>query len=180
MFAVRYDDARAIPSALIDRIIDGMPDRGKPTDSVKTVNLTKLRLRVMQYTGLSQAMLKRVEPHHLDFRKKTMYVTTRLKGAGVEGATVKMIGKAVDAWARARRGRRARPLQHAIDGPGVAPRRDPRTGYGTRRKRRRRAGGSGPCSITIAPTTSATALARGCWSRPATSRPPRPKCVTRT
>ena len=102
VFPVRYDDARAIPSVIIDRIIDGMPDRGMPTGqgegTLPTVNLSKLRLRVMRYTGLSQAMLKRVEPHHLDFKRKTMYVTTRLKGAGVEAATLKLIDPAVDAW----------------------------------------------------------------------------------
>lgn len=99
VFPVRYDDARAMPSAILDLIIDGMPDRGMPLNGiVPEVNLSKLRLRVMRYTGLSQAMLKRVEAHQLDFKRKTMYVTTRLKGAGVEGATLKLIDQAVEAW----------------------------------------------------------------------------------
>lgn len=100
VLTVRYADARAISYKLIESIIDGMADTAWPPTG-KTApppNLAKLRLRVMAYTGLSQAMIKRVEDHHLDFCKKTMYVTTRLKGAGVEAATLKMIDKAAAAW----------------------------------------------------------------------------------
>lgn len=98
---VRYIDARAISYRIIELIIDGMADTrwpATPNDPDPPANLAKLRLRVMAYTGFSQAMVKRVEPHHLDFRRKTVYVTTRLKGTGVESATLKMIDKAVDAF----------------------------------------------------------------------------------
>lgn len=99
VFTVKYSDARAIPNPLITRIIDGMPDRGKPANgTTPTVNLSKLRLRVMADTGLSQAMLKRVELHHLDVRKKQVYVRMRLKGRGVVGATVPLLDAGVAAF----------------------------------------------------------------------------------
>lgn len=84
IFTVRYDDARAIPYALIERIIDGMPDRGQPVkgEKISSVNLAKLRFRVMAHTGLDQASLKRVEDKHLNLRTKQVYATTRLKGGG--------------------------------------------------------------------------------------------------
>lgn len=99
IFRVRYDDVRSIPDEVIDLIINGMPDRGQPANGVvPDVNKSKLRLMVMRHTGFSQAMLKRVRPHDLDFRKKEIYVTTRLKGAGVESTTLKMTDKAVAAF----------------------------------------------------------------------------------
>lgn len=100
VYTVRYDDARAIPYAWIERIISGMPDRGRPVKGEKLapVNLAQLRLRVMAYTGLSQMMLQRVEPQHLDLRKKTVYVSMRLKGHGVVGDTVKLTDRGVKAF----------------------------------------------------------------------------------
>ena len=100
---LRAADARAISYKVLDLIIDGMSDTRwpvstKPNRKPPPPNLAKLRLRVMRYTGLAQAMVKRVEHDHLNFRKKTMYVTIRLKGGGVEAATLKMIDKAVAAW----------------------------------------------------------------------------------
>lgn len=100
VYTIRYDDARAIPYAWIERIINGMPDRGRPVkgEKIPPVNLAKLRLRVMAYTGLSQKMLQRVEPQHLDLRQKTVYVSMRLKGQGVVGDTVKLTDRAVSAF----------------------------------------------------------------------------------
>ncbi len=88
---VTYHDARAIPDALIDRILDGMSDTAWPVNPKKKAppaNLAKYRLRVMRETGLAQAMLKRVELHHLNFRSREVYVSQRIKGRGVIGATL--------------------------------------------------------------------------------------------
>jgi hypothetical protein len=52
----------------------------------------------MSETGLSQAMLKLVERHHLDFEKKQFYVSMRIKGRGVIGATLDMLDDAVAAF----------------------------------------------------------------------------------
>ena len=50
---VRYDEPRGIAYDLIEELFTYMPDRGMPVKggTVPDVSLTKLRLRVMAYTG---------------------------------------------------------------------------------------------------------------------------------
>lgn len=101
VFTITYGDARAIPRDLILRIIDGMADTAWPVNPQKKTpppNLAKLRLRVMAETGLSQAMLKLVEHKHLDFARKQCYVSMRIKGRGVVGATLDLLDDAVAAF----------------------------------------------------------------------------------
>ena len=98
---VQYTDARAIPDALVDRIIDGMSDTAWPVNPTKKpppANKAKLRLRAMREAGLPQAMLKRVQLHHLNFTEKTVYVEVRRKGRGVEGATISLTDAGVKAF----------------------------------------------------------------------------------
>lgn len=101
IFTVAYTDARAIPDAIVDRILNGMADtRWPPTKQNPSPppNLAKLRLRVMREVGLSQAMLKRVKSHDLRFAAKTVYTEMRLKGRGVIGATVPLTAAGVKAF----------------------------------------------------------------------------------
>lgn len=63
-----------------------------------TVNLSKLRLTVMVYTGLYQAMLKRVQPRDFDPKAKTLFVRPRQKGHGFDAATVSLTDEAVRAF----------------------------------------------------------------------------------
>jgi integrase len=99
---VRYDEPRGMSLELAERILQAIPDRGRPTGAGKgtrpKVNLSKLRLTVMVYTGLSQAMLKRVQPRDFDPRAKTLFVRPRQKGHGVDAATVPLIDEAVRAF----------------------------------------------------------------------------------
>lgn len=100
VLTVTYTDARAIPDAIVDLILDGMADTAWPPtkDSPHPPpNKAKLRLRVMRETGLSQAMIKRVQRHHLNVTAKTVYTEMRRKGRGVEGKTISL----TDAGARA-------------------------------------------------------------------------------
>lgn len=101
VLTVKYAAARAIPDALVDLIINGMSDTAWPVAPKKTPpppNKAKLRLRVMRETGLPQAMLKRVQRHHLNFTAKTVYTEMRLKGRGVEGATLPLTAAGVTAF----------------------------------------------------------------------------------
>lgn len=101
VYTVKYTDARAIPDALVDTIIDGMSDTRWPAVDGKKPpppNLAKLRFRVMRETGFNQAMVKRVQRHHLNFTAKTVYTEVRRKGRGVEGATIDLTDAAVKAW----------------------------------------------------------------------------------
>jgi len=96
---VRYDEPRGMPLELAEKILRNIPDRGRPEKGEKRpeVNLSKLRLTVMVYTGLSQSMLKRVQPRDFDPRAKTLFVRPRQKGHGVEAATLPLIDEAVRA-----------------------------------------------------------------------------------
>lgn len=66
---------RAIDYAVIDRIFAKMPDRGRPTGAGKgtrpTVNLTKLRLSFMAYSGLPPAQMIKIDPAR-DIRQVTI------------------------------------------------------------------------------------------------------------
>lgn len=99
---VRYDEPRGMPYEVIEKILSGIPDKGRPTGEGKgtqpTVNRSKLRLYVMAYTGLTPAMLKRVEPRDFDPKAKTVFVRPRQKGEGVEAATLPLIDPGVRAF----------------------------------------------------------------------------------
>ena len=96
---VRYDEPRGISYDLIEQLFTYMPDRGSPVKGghVPTVSLTKLRLKVMAYTGLTPAMLKRVEPRDFDPKAKTLFVRPRQKGQGVDAATLPLLDDGVAA-----------------------------------------------------------------------------------
>lgn len=82
-------EPRGLPYAIVDAIIDSMPDRGRPMKDEKrgTVNLTKLRLRVIAYTGLSHGELAGVatEDLHLDTTPPWCWIQGRNKGEGTKG-----------------------------------------------------------------------------------------------
>lgn len=85
---VRYDDARGIDYAIIERIFAAMPDRGRAEKGQDrpTVNLTKLRLRVMAYTGLHQSEVAKLRPRDLNLAHRRLWIHPRVKGAGADGA----------------------------------------------------------------------------------------------
>lgn len=80
---------RAIDYAVLDAIIAAMPDRGRPTRGTKRpgVSLTKLRLRVIAYTGFSHGELAGIaaDDLHLDEREPWVWVRGRAKGRGTRG-----------------------------------------------------------------------------------------------
>lgn len=83
--------ARGLPFDVVEAILGKMPNRGRPTGNGKgtrpTVNLTKLRLRVIAYTGLSHAELRGISAPdlHLDDPLPWVWVTGRRKGKGTKG-----------------------------------------------------------------------------------------------
>ena len=93
------DEARAVSQALIDAIFAAMPDRGRPTKGHprSSVNLTKLRLRVMATTGLPPAQIMRLSPADVNLTARTIYVRPRRKGKGVAGRTLPLTHAAVEA-----------------------------------------------------------------------------------
>jgi integrase len=79
---------RAIAYDVVEAIIGAMPDRGRPTNGVRDdVSLTKLRLRVIAYTGFSHGELMGIaaEHLHLDDPQPWVWIGGRQKGRGTEG-----------------------------------------------------------------------------------------------
>lgn len=99
---VRYDEPRAIPYPLVRAILEALPDRGRPTGEGKgtrpRVSLTKLRLMVMAYTGLTPAMLGQVQARDLDVAGATVFIRPRRKGRGVAGRRKALAPQAVEAF----------------------------------------------------------------------------------
>ena len=93
---------RALDYATIEAILAAMPDRGKPTkDGARPdVSLTKLRARVLAYTGFSHAELKRIGPAdlHLDDPEGAwVWIGGRRKGKGTKGTAQPLTPVGADA-----------------------------------------------------------------------------------
>jgi integrase len=91
---------RAIDYETITRILEALPDRGRPERHQKrsTVSLTKLRLRVMAWTGLPPAELMRLTAEHVDLERGAVLIEPRQKGKGVEPARLPLLPQAVEAF----------------------------------------------------------------------------------
>jgi integrase len=82
-------EARGLPYDVIEAMLATMPDRSRPTKGEKrgTVNLTKLRLRAIAYTGFAHAELMRIKlaELHLDDPLPWVWMGGRKKGRGTKG-----------------------------------------------------------------------------------------------
>lgn len=103
-FNPTYDDPRGFDLAIMDTILDSMPDRGRPDKgtsledgTISTVNTSKIRLRVMRHCAIPPQTLKRVTPSDLDLRAGTLRIRTRQKGKGATGRVLPLSTMAVAA-----------------------------------------------------------------------------------
>jgi len=105
---VVYDDSRGIDYPILERIFAAMPDRGRPQDGPAggsrrgarrrpTVSLSKIRMRVMAYTGLHQVELARLRPRDVDLAQRRLWIHPRRKGSGSRGAWHRLTTPAVQA-----------------------------------------------------------------------------------
>lgn len=96
---VRYDDPRGIDYAVIERILAALPDRGRPGkgSTWPAASLTKIRLRVMAYTGMHQIEVGRLTPRDVDLARGRVWIGPREKGEGAPGAWHDLITPAVSA-----------------------------------------------------------------------------------
>jgi integrase len=99
--APRAAKARGIPLPILTRILAAMPDRGRPTGRGKgtrpAYSETKIRLRVMMWTGLAHKSLERLDRRRVNFREGKMFLPDRKKGAGAEGVWADLLLPALDA-----------------------------------------------------------------------------------
>ena len=84
--------ARGLPYDVVEAILAQLPDRGRPTGAGKgtrpKVSLTKLRLTVIPYAGLSHGEIAGLEPPdlvHLDDASPSVWVKGRRKGRKTTG-----------------------------------------------------------------------------------------------
>jgi len=92
-------EARAMDYLLIAAAIDAMPDyRDTKKGLPRRLSLSKIRVRVLAYTGLPPGILKQVHPTDLQFTAGTLRVVPRHKGAGVEARTLPLTADGLDAF----------------------------------------------------------------------------------
>lgn len=89
---LRYEEPRAIPYAIVDLILQQMPDK-----VAGHVNRAKLRLRVQAYTGLPPAQVARLKPRDLDLEDRAVLARPRRKGEGVAAIRLPLIEEGVEA-----------------------------------------------------------------------------------
>ena len=92
-------EPRAIPVDLVQALLDNLPDRGQALRGKKRakVSHTKIRLRVMAWSGLPQMQLERLRERDVDFVQQRIYVLPRRKGRGTKGVWLPLIPPAIDA-----------------------------------------------------------------------------------
>jgi integrase/recombinase XerC len=105
--AVKYQrprkiEPRDIPVRIVKLILDSLPDQGRAERFAArpTVSHTKIRLRVMAWTGMAPATIARVAARDLELDRPAgarIYLNPREKGAGRDGAWMKLLTPAVDA-----------------------------------------------------------------------------------
>lgn len=103
-FGKTYDDPRGFDLAALDAVIELMPNLGRPRKGDKledgtypTVNLAKIRLRVMRECGIPPQTLKRVEPHDIRLAAKELTIRPRRKGKGAKGRVLPLTSAAAKA-----------------------------------------------------------------------------------
>ena len=84
----------------IRRILDKLPDVGRAPkgDKRPKVSLTKIRLRILAYTGLPAKQLMRLKPEDVDLEHGAVSVPGRGKGRGASAALLPLLPPAIDAF----------------------------------------------------------------------------------
>jgi integrase len=97
--APKDETARDIPIEIVELLLRNLPDRGRPQKGGTrgTISHTKIRLRVMAWTGLPQQQLTRLRERDVRFDTAELYRRPRRKGRGVAGSWTPLIPPAIEA-----------------------------------------------------------------------------------
>lgn len=93
-------EERGTTHDIIEGILACIPDIGYAAErkqSRPTMNKSKARLRVMAWTGLPPALIRRIKPEHIHWQDKALDVTPRRKGKGVKARRLPLLDEAVEA-----------------------------------------------------------------------------------
>jgi integrase len=102
--ALRYfrpprPEPRGIPMSIVARILASIPDRGQARkgEARPTYSETKIRLRVIAYTGLPHRQLVAVTRAMVNFADGRLFMPERKKGTGAAGVWVSLLPQAIEA-----------------------------------------------------------------------------------
>lgn len=92
-------ERRDLSYTVIEKILQAMPDvsRAEAGKARPVGSKTAARLRVIAYTGLPQASLKRLQPRDIDFDAGTVTLRPRRKGKGSKTLVVPLLPQGLDA-----------------------------------------------------------------------------------
>jgi integrase len=92
-------EPRGLLMPILVRILATMPDRGRGLKGGTRPDHseTKIRLRVMGWTGLPQKSLERLDRRRINFREGKLFFPPRKKGKGAAGVWIDLLPAAVDA-----------------------------------------------------------------------------------
>lgn len=93
-------EQRDIPARIVQLILDSIPDLGRAArgETRPMCSWSKIRLRVMAWTGIGPATLQRVRPRDLELSHGRVYLRPRRKGNGAPGVWVSLLPIAVEAF----------------------------------------------------------------------------------
>lgn len=92
-------ERRDVPVHIVRLILDSLTDQGRAErgHDRPTIGITKIRLRVMAWTGIAPATLARIQPRDLDLKGGRLHLRARRKGKGAAARWVSLLPPAVDA-----------------------------------------------------------------------------------
>lgn len=92
-------EARGLDYAALERAIAAMPDqRDTKKGQPPRVNKSKIRARVIAYSGIPPGLVKTIQAHDLQLAAATVRIVPRHKGGGVEARTLPLIPEALAAF----------------------------------------------------------------------------------
>lgn len=92
-------EARDIDYLAIERALAAMPaQRDTKKGLPPRVNQSKIRARVIAYSGIPPGLLKTIQPRDLQLTAATVRIVPRSKGAGVEARTIPLNAEALAAF----------------------------------------------------------------------------------
>lgn len=92
-------EARGLDYLVLERAIAAMPDQRATKKGLPSrVSLSKIRARVIAYTGIPPGLLKKVCATDLQLTAATVRIVPRSKGGGVEARTLPLIPEALEAF----------------------------------------------------------------------------------
>jgi len=94
----RPEEERGMPLPIVALILAAMPDRGRAENGKRAaVSLTKVRLSVEAWTGLTHKSLVRLERKRIDWKLGRIFYPARKKGKGAKGIWADLLPPGLEA-----------------------------------------------------------------------------------